>query len=466
MYLTIETTHRPATDLGFLLHKNPETPQSMELPFGTVHCFYPVKEVGRCQAAFYLEIDPIALVRGNKAATHSQWALGQYVNDRPYAVSSLMSVAINKVLGQALRGKSKERPELAAMPIPIRAGIGAVTCREGAGLIRDVFEPLGYSVDIEQYPLDEKFPEWGANGAFNVTLAATIQLSTLLTHLYVLIPVLDDDKHYWVTEQEIEKLLVRGKDWLDSHPKRDLITKRYLKHQRGLTRQALARLAEEDDIDPDATVETQAQTEISLELPISLRDRRMEAIAKVLLDTGAKCVLDLGCGEGALLKVLLEHRQFTSITGVDVSMRALHLAERRLDLKRMPPRQRERLTLLHGSLAYGDERFHGFDAAVLAEVIEHLDLPRLAALEINVFKLARPGCVIITTPNYDYNKHFERLPAGSLRHPDHRFEWTRQEFTEWCRKIAGEYGYDVAFSSIGDEVAGDGAPTQMGVFTR
>ena len=465
MLLTIETTHKPATDLGYLLHRRPGGVQTVEQSYGAMHIFYPAVAEDCCRVALLLDVDPVAMVRSRGIGSGGQWALGQYVNDRPYAISSLFSVFINRELKSALRGRSAERPELAATPIDLTVTLGAVVCPGGAELPEQIFGPLGYEVEVIEHPLDEEFPQWGGGVAFTVTLRATKTLSELLTHLYVLLPVLDDDKHYWVDDQEIDKLLTYGRDWLDDHPRKERITRRYLKHQRGLTRRALAQLAE-DDPDPDVTAEQRDRGERDREAPLRLQDRRIAAVLAVLTEAGVHRVIDLGCGEGALLKELLADPSFTAVAGLDVAVHALERAKARLDLHRMPPRQRERLTLLHGSLVYRDERFRGYDAAVLAEVVEHLDPARLAALEENVFGHAQPPLVVVTTPNAEYNTHFASLEHNGLRHPDHRFEWTRAQFAAWAENVAGRYGYRVEYRAVGDPDPVDGAPAQMGVFKR
>ena len=186
----------------------------------------------------------------------------------------------------------------------------------------------------------------------------------------------------------------------------------------------------------------------------------------VLHNSGAKRVLDLGCGEGKLLRMLLQDKTFEKIVGLDVSYRALEIAQSRLHIDHLPPKQKERITLIHGALTYRDKRLEGYDAAAVVEVIEHLDLARLAAFERALFEFAKPGTVVITTPNVEYNVKFETLPAGKTRHKDHRFEWTRQEFKEWATRVAGRFGYSVRFLPVGPEDPVVGAPTQMGIFSR
>jgi 3' terminal RNA ribose 2'-O-methyltransferase Hen1 len=466
MLLTISTTHAPATDLGYLLHKNPARVQSFPLAYGQAHVCYPEAGPERCTAALLLDVDPVGLVRNRRGPPGEGGALDQYVNDRPYVASSFVSVAIAQVYGSALAGRSKERPELVETPLPLEAKLAVLPCRGGEDFLRRLFEPLGHAVTARRHPLDESFPDWGESPYFTVELRAACRLRQLLAHLYVLIPVLDDDKHYWVTEDEIAKLLRHGEGWLATHPERELIARRYLKHQRRLTDQALARLAEEDRPDPDAVAEAQATEEAALESRLSLNEQRLGAVAAVLGDSGARRVLDLGCGEGKLLRELVRDASFTEVVGMDVSHRALEIARERLNRDRLTPAQQERVRLIQGSLTYRDRRLAGYDAAAVVEVIEHLDPPRLAAFERVLFEFARPGTVVLTTPNAEYNVKFETLPAGTFRHRDHRFEWTRAEFQEWAGRVARRFGYATQFLPVGREDPAAGPPTQMAVFRR
>jgi 3' terminal RNA ribose 2'-O-methyltransferase Hen1 len=468
MLLTIATTHQPATDLGYVLHKHPRRAQAFGLSFGRAHVFYPEASDERCTCALLLEIDPVGLVRGRQGPPGEGFALAQYVNDRPYVASSFLSVAIAEVFGTALSGRCAARPELVETPLPLQARLAVVPCRGGEGLLRRLFEPLGYTLAAQQHPLDERFPEWGESPYFSVELGATTRLRELLAHLYVLLPVLDDDKHYWVGEDEVAKLLRHGEDWLAAHPERELIAGRYLRHRRSLVRDALDRLVGEETPEADATTEARDQEEVAAEQRSGLRlnEQRIGAVLAALKAGGARRVLDLGCGEGHLLRALLADPDFSEIVGLDVSYRALEIAADRLRLDRLPPRQRERVKLLQGSLTYRDDRLAGFDAAALVEVIEHLDPWRLAAFERALFESARPLTVIVTTPNREYNARFEMLPDGHFRHRDHRFEWTRAEFQDWATGVANRHGYAVRHVAIGPDDPRVGSPTQMAVFRR
>ncbi|HEU5107534.1 MAG TPA: 3' terminal RNA ribose 2'-O-methyltransferase Hen1 [Micromonosporaceae bacterium] len=484
MLLTLTTTAQPATDLGYLLVKHPDRVHRTSVSTGTAYTYFPEATAARCTAALMLDVDPGRLTpaRGRRrdrgpGPMPEGFTLGQYVNDRPYAASSLLAAALARVFRSALRGESKERPDLAAAAIPLEVGVPALRCRGGADLAERLFAPLGWRVAAEPVPLDPRFPRWGDSRYVTLALAGTLRLADALNHLYVLLPVLDDAKHYWVAPDEIEKLIRAGEGWLARHPERGLITRRYLAHRRALAGEALARLAElrldEDAGGLDDSVDRPAEpaTDDEAQLPAQARReplavRRRAAVLEALRAAGATRVLDLGCGGGALLGDLVADRRFTEIVGADVSSRALELAARRLRLDRLPERQRDRIKLWQTALTYRDDRLRGYDAAVLMEVIEHVDPARLPALEAAVFGHARPATVVVTTPNVEYNARFEGLPAGELRHSDHRFEWDRAEFAAWTAGVADRNGFAVTLAGVGDEDAEVGAPSQLAVFRR
>ncbi|MFC7528886.1 3' terminal RNA ribose 2'-O-methyltransferase Hen1 [Actinoplanes sp. GCM10030250] len=448
MLLTLTTTHRPATDLGYLLVKHPDRVHSFDVPTGTAYVLYPEAGDDRCTAALLLDVDPQKL-RAQKDA----FELSQYVNDRPYAASSLLASALAKVFRSALRGASKDRPELAATAIPLEIRVPVL--RGTTDLVTHLFAPLGWTVRAESIPFE---PEIGGDSRYvDLHLTGELRLADALNHLYVLLPVLDDAKHYWVAPDEIEKLLRSGEGWLGGHPEKVLIARRYLAHRRSLATSALALL----EADQETTTEEDAELPVARKAPLA--EHRRDAVVAALAEVNASRVLDLGCGGGALLTALLRNKQFTEIVGADVSSRALDQAARRLRLDRLPERQRDRIRLIQTALTYRDDRLRGFDAAVLMEVIEHVDLPRLPALEAAVFGHARPGAVVVTTPNVEYNVHYEGLTG--MRHSDHRFEWTRAEFTAWAERVAAGHGYTVTIRGVGDADETTGAPTQLALFT-
>ncbi|WP_067494136.1 3' terminal RNA ribose 2'-O-methyltransferase Hen1 [Actinoplanes sp. TFC3] len=466
MLLTVTTTHRPATDLGYLLVKHPDRTHAFDVPTGTAHVLFPDAADDRCTAALLLEVDPQRLGGGRQQAAPDSFTLGQFVNDRPYAASSLLASALAKVFRSALRGESRDRPELAGTPIPLEIHVPVLRCK---GDPAELFEPLGWTATARPIPLDDvpdDHPLAGNSVYVDLTLTGTLRLADALNHLYVLLPVLDDAKHYWVAPDEIDKLLRAGSGWLADHPAKVLIARRYLAHRRSLAASALDQLTPDRsdtvDVAEDAAPDEEAELPVVRKQPLA--EQRRDAVLAALADSGATRVLDLGCGGGALLGALLKDKRYTEIVGTDVSSRALDLAHKRLHLDRLPERQQGRIKVWQSALTYRDDRLKGFDAAVLMEVIEHVDLPRLPALEESVFGHARPATVIVTTPNAEYNVLYEGLTG--MRHSDHRFEWSRADFSAWADRTAAAHGYRVALHGVGESDESLGSPTQMAVFTR
>ncbi len=461
--ITISTTHQPATDLGFLLHKNPERIHRAELTFGSVTAFYPEAAEERATIALLLDVDPVKLVRGGGSAGGS---LAQYVNDRPFVASSFLSVAIAEMFGTAMSGRSKERPELAETPIELEIRLPVVRCKAGEEAFRSLFEPLGYEVELRRIPLDDQFPEWGDSMLYDLTLRGKALLSHSLRHIYVLLPVLDASKHYYMEQSEVDKLLTKGEGWLNPHPKKDWIVRSYLGRRPSLMRAALEQLA---NIEPEFQEEEASEDEaivspIPEEKQVRLHDLRHDRVVELIREIRPKTVLDLGCGDGKLVRKLVPVAGIDRIVGMDVSYYELERAERRLKLENATPRLKERVQFLHGSLTYRDNRLQGFDLAAVVEVVEHLDPSRLAAFERVVFEHAKPRTVLLTTPNREYNEVYGI--EDRLRHQDHRFEWSRAEFYSWCRQVGDQYGYRVRMEGIGEEHPDFGCPSLMGVFER
>lgn len=473
MLLTITYTGKQTQNLGYLLHKNPYRAQSFDLSFGHAYVFYPEVSDEITTAALLLDINPIDLARG-KLGTRDG-GLFDYVNDRPYVSSSFMSTALSRVFNTAMSGKCDKNQELADTPINLTACIHMLPCRGTEELPKEIFEPLGYTVETRTSILDEKFPEWGDSAYIDLTISGTVTLSSLLNHLYVLIPVFDKQKHYYVSEDEIEKLMKHGEGWLASHPARNKIVNRYFTMRRSFAHRAIDRLIESEPVDAEDldenAEEIEAETEAAVpneikEKRISLNTRRLDAVKNAVIESGATSVIDLGCGECKLTSMLLEEKQIKRICAADVAVRALEKAKQNLRYDRMPPYKKDKLTLMQASLTYKDSRFSGYDAACIVEVIEHLDPLRIPAFERVVFEFAVPNTVVITTPNKEYNTHYEWLSEGNLRHNDHRFEWSRDEFAKWTDHICETFGYTVERSEIGDVDEEYGAPTQMGVFRK
>jgi len=457
MLLTITTTAERATDLGHLLRKHPDRLHERALSFGVARVFFPEAEAGRCTAALAVEVDAVGLARGNLRAEG-------YVTDRPYVAGSLLSVTLSQTFGSALAGRAVEAVERVEEPWPLEAMLSAVHAPGGEGVIRKAFEPLGYAVECRWHPVDDRELAWGGPSVATVTLRGVKPVRDLLRHVFILAPVVDGSKHYYVGVDEVDKLIRHGEGWLAGHEHRDWLINRYLLFRASLARRARSLLVAESD---EEDVEAEAEEEV-LETPARLNDQRIAAVMAALRDPSAavRSVVDLGCGEGRLLAELARDARFDRVLGVDVSTATLERAEGRLDRLHLPPQRRGRVALAQGSLVYRDDRLKGFDAAALVEVIEHVDPGRLPSLERAVFGDAKPGLVVVTTPNAEYNATWPSLPAGRFRHRDHRFEWTRGELEAWAGRVASEHGYRVRFQGVGPLDPALGCPTQMALFDR
>jgi len=452
-----------ASDLGYLLHKNPARVFTRAVASGDATVFYSLVSEQRCTAVLHVDVDPIALVRGKNKQVSG--LLDQYVNDRPFVASSVLSTAMTKCYAQSMSGRSKDRQSLADTPLPLQAKVIPVA-GDCENLVPRLFSPLGYEQSVSS--TRQSLP-----GLYEFTLSGTVKLSQLLTHLYVLLPVIDDSKHWWVNRDEVDKLLDKGGKWLANHPEKNLISQRALKYQRDLSNELLERLTQIDEGDSasdksaDVLSENElVMTEAQLEKPIRLHDQRLDRVSDLLLDNGVRRVLDIGCGEGKLIKRLLKEQSITHILGVDPSLHALKRAHEHFFLDKAGETLRERLQFQLGSLTYADRRLRGYDAATLVEVVEHIEPNRLPALERSLFGDARPSLVIITTPNADYNTLYPTLTAGEFRHDDHRFEWSREEFQAWCAHIAQSYDYHVQTEPLGPVDEAYGAPSQLARFSK
>ena len=355
MLVSLTSTTPVATDLGYLLHKHPDRVRSVDVGFGRAHVFYPEATEERCTATTYVEVDPFDPAR-HRRERRAQ-GLEPYVNDRPYAASSLLSVALGRLFRTALRGRCDDRPELVAEPLDLEIDLPVVPVRGGPEVLGRLFEPLGYHVECAPIALDSQFPAWGDSRYAWARLAGRQTVRAALEHLYVLLPVLDDAKHYWIGPEEVDKLLLRGGDWLGSHPESDLIARRYLRFAE-FTREALARLAEAGE-DSDFLDTQRDAAEQATESPLRLGEQRLDAVVEAVRNAGAGRVVDLGCGEGRLLERLAAEPAVIGVVGVDASIGALERAERRLKLDQMSERRRERIQLLQGALTYADSAIAG-----------------------------------------------------------------------------------------------------------
>ena len=423
--LTI-TTHQPATDLGFLLHKNPER----------LHDGGAVVRAG-ARRSTRRRPTSAAPPRCSSRSTRSAWSAtarargqrvrrcAQYVNDRPYVASSFLRVAISKLFGTAMTGRSKERPELAdAHPPCSKLASRCSPCRgRRRRCSRRLFEPLGYDGGgRSRSPLDAASPSGATAATSTSRSAATMRARDLLEHLFVLLPVLDDDKHYWVGDDEVDKLLRRGGDWLAAPPRTGadrppLPPPRPPAHHatpwpgcsgRGRRRRPATSAEAARRRGGGGREADQPQRAAPRRRGRRARPRRRPA----------GCV-DLGCGEGKLLRRLLRRPAVRPRSSASTSRTGRwSIAARRLRLDDMPPRQRAARRPVPGRAHLprpppGGLRRGGRGRGRSSTSTR----PACGAFERGVFGDARPQPSIVTTPNVEYNVLFETLPAGTAPPP-------------------------------------------------
>ncbi|MCC5884498.1 MAG: methyltransferase domain-containing protein [Halomonas sp.] len=194
---------------------------------------------------------------------------------------------------------------------------------------------------------------------------------------------------------------------------------------------------------------------------VDLHQERLQQVAALLRGSGARRVLDLGCGSGGLLQYLLRDPQFEQVVGLELSGELL--AQAKMRLEKLPGSEHGRLALICGSYAEPRPTLAGFCAAAMVETVEHVPPGKLSQVERAVFGVLRPGRLVLTTPNHDYNPLFG-LARGEFRDPDHRFEWTRDRFRDWARGVASRNGYRVSLSGMGEWHPDLGQPSHLAVF--
>lgn len=462
MLINITVTGENAKALSYILWKNPDHIFDREFSSGHVVVFFSEYSNQKATASLLVLVDSVGMVR-------SEWGRisSSYVDHRPYAASSIASVALKEAYSSAFAGKS-ETAEIDAVikqKLPVEIELSSVWVKGGVQSIHDFFEPLGYAVNAEKLLYESKWLK-SDSCVFNVTLTGMQTILDLLRHLYVLLPALDNKKHYFVNENEIVKLLSHGEGWLETHPYKERIVSRYLIHRHNLIEEALEQLAEE--VQDEETEENAAGAEEAMERPIRLQEERLQTALAVMrtLDPAPLKIGDIGCGSGDFIRLIENDRAFSEVIGMDVSSKVLQIAEKRLHLDRRNAWQSPKISLIHGSLAYKDSRLKGLDAVLMFEVIEHIDAIKLPVVEYNIFEFLTPGYVMVSTPNKEYNQLFPSLEKNALRHRDHRFEWTRDEFRQWAGAVTAKYPYEVDFFQVGPRDDNLGAPTQMAVFRK
>jgi 3' terminal RNA ribose 2'-O-methyltransferase Hen1 len=444
MQLSLTVRGSGAEAVSYLIAKNPNNLYERNEKGFKVRLVYPTFTKEEVQFVIYVKPDPIDLVRN----TADSYDITHYINDREFAVSSLFITTIRKALGTALNGKPDEAyAEWVDHPFEIELSFGPVSTDLRDHELAELFEPIGYQVDIQRgvSVLREK------SSARFVTISGSQTVQNALKHVSILIPVIDNYKHYFLDEREVEKLDRYGEGWLESHPLKQLIVKRALRFN--------ALISQSKYFGKKQHTSNQNENR-----RIRLNDIRYEAILKVIQSLEHKeTIVDLGAGEGKLSVQLGFLGGVKEILSIEPSNKSRIKAIERFEQVNTKEAYVEPKSLA-GSLFYFDSRLQNKDIIILCEVIEHIDEERLPKIFETILNDYRPKTFIVTTPNKEYNILYEM--SENLRHDDHRFEWTRAEFFQMMREWSAKSPYQISIQGIGEEHSEYGHPTQMAIFRR
>jgi 3' terminal RNA ribose 2'-O-methyltransferase Hen1 len=445
MQLTIQASGDNVQAISYLLAKNPNNLYERNHKGHLVRLFYSKFTETELEVTIFVTPDPIEMVKNNS----NSYDITHYINDREFAVSSIFCSFIRSALGTALNGQPKEEHlKWVNHPFSFNFEFGPVVSSLSDEKLMNLFEPIGYEVTINRPEIEYSFPIKTKSSARYLSIKGMKTLQEGLRHLFVLIPVIDNYKHYFIDEKEIEKLERYGEGWLEQHPLRDLIYRQALRFK-----------------EIYSLVENSSKDEKKVEpvKKVRLNELRYEKIVNAVSQMKPRSVVDFGSGEGKLSVQLGFVEGITEILAVEPSESASLKALERFN----KVKNKEKFVipeLLWGSLFYYDERLKDKDVIILCEVIEHIDETRLPKAMDTLLHDYQPGALIITTPNREYNELYDM--EEHLRHNDHRFEWTRAEFRQWCTERNYSNDYELLFDGIGEEHPSHGFPTQMCIFKR
>ncbi|MBW4084382.1 3' terminal RNA ribose 2'-O-methyltransferase Hen1 [Paenibacillus sp. S150] len=476
MHLIIRVTGAGAGMLSRLLAKNPDNLYDRMEKEARVRIAFTASSEQEAEAVIYVTPDPVELVKGASSAHND---ITQYINDREFVVSSLFCTYIRSALGTALNGKTKE----AYLPwvnrkLALELTFGPVASNLPDHALEDLFIPLGYEVVLERGDAAYAFELKSRSSVRYIKLKGIQTLQTALRQLFVLIPALDDYKHYYISDDEVDKIRRYGDGWLENHPQRALILKRTLRFAGAIKHYEDQMAGDGQQAENGASgeapgiaepfaapAEASAGTGAAEAPKARLNDLRYAAIADTVERLAARrSIVDFGSGGGKLSARLSSVPGVQEIKAVEPSAAAqLRAMDRFAKLEGRPGAiVPEPVT---GSLFYYDEALRGKDVMILCEVIEHIDERRLNRVMETIFHEYAPGTLIITTPNKEYNALYQ-MEHEKLRHRDHRFEWDREAFGAWCSCWTSAYNYSVRLSGIGEFAQEYGYPTQMAIFTK
>lgn len=449
MQISLKVYGEHARMVSHLIAKNPHNLYERKEKGGLVRIVFTKNEEREVHILFFVTVDNMELTKNQTNFS----SITHYINDRESAVSSIFCSVLRKAVGTALNGKPKDEfKEWVNYSFPLEITFGPLSTKLTNHELAGLFEPLGYELTIEngKVLLPASFAK--KSSAKFITLKANQTIQDCFRHLFVLIPVMDQYKHYYIDEKEVDKLKRYGEGWLSFHPKRNEIIKESLIFS--------------DLIEKSRLIESKPSKEKQAPLTKkkSLNQWRYEKIIETVkgLPHNSR-IVDMGAGEGKLTAQLGFIRGIEELVAVEPSEREQLKAKKRIEALVGKP---DFLlpTFKWGSLFYYDSELEKKDIFILCEVIEHIDENRLGKIFDTIFTKYKPYHVIVTTPNQDYNAVYDMNEAK--RHSDHRFEWTQQQFKEWTKYWESHANYKAQIDGIGEYVEGYGYPTQMVIFSQ
>ena len=473
MHLILKASGEGADIVSHLLSKNPNNVYDRTDKGVRVRMVYTTATERETEVLMHAEPDPVDLVRG----TPDGYDITQYINDREFVTSSLFCSYIRSALGTALNGKPKEAyARWVGHPFDMELSFGPVASDLPDRAIEELFSPLGYAVTLERDELTYTFDLKKKSTVRRIILRGQVTVQNALRQLFLLIPVLDNYKHYFISEDEIDKIKRYGEGWLDSHPLKEMIIKRtlrfaelirqYERQEGALSAPAEAVNAEEDNVSTEGKGDGIDDPSLQEDPPVRLNELRYRAITDVVAGLPLKRrIVDMGAGEGKLSARLAYIPGVESILAVEPSgqsrLRAMERfakLEERSGIAAMPEP-------IIGSLFYFDEQLQNQDVMILCEVIEHIDAYRLNGIMDTIMNEYQPEVLLVTTPNKEYNQVYA-MERESFRHHDHRFEWTRAELAAQCEMWTKQAEYTFEIRGIGEYAEGFGQPTQLVIFRK
>ncbi|MNM55135.1 RNA repair, ligase-Pnkp-associating, region of Hen1 [compost metagenome] len=448
MHIRFQAKGENVEKISYFLGKNPINPYIKETKYGTIE----VKFIE--YKSNFVDVYIVFRSKGLEMVKESEFkGLEHYINDREFSISTIFLSNVKNSIGHVL---SYDYDEIDTN-FDFSLTLGPISTKLPNEAILELFEPLGYDTEIKEIQLDYDF-KIESSGVYEITLNKTCNIVSLFRHIYVLIPVIDNYKHHFISKDEVDKLLRLGDGWLATHPKNEFISKRYVGYRESLFKTVITSLENEKEVE-ESKIEEQKEEKVGL------GKLRYLEFAKQVENLGVTEVVDMGAGEGRLIELLAKNKNLNQLIACEPTLTGRQRMYARIDKLDRKKLLSIKPQVIQSSLFYKDYRLVNKECIVLCEVIEHINADRIDNVMDIILNYNKPKHFIISTPNFEYNVLYETMKT-KFRHGDHRFEMTRKEFKEFIDKHAERCGYDVEYVGIGESHEQYGYATQMAVMKR